>query len=203
MVSRTQKAKQFDDGLYAAIELAAQHGAGSFAGKKALLDAVAHALADATPDVATQTVEAATRLGGGTIALPPRMEEAVAATIAGFDQDALVSKPIGFYTWSPELTAVFRQDRMLQRELKGSGIAVIVTALHQNPNLRATYESYLDLTARLTNPPAAPDLRPLLALPDGAPAVRGKVHFFPPSRAHETDLIKRLFGDKATAHARS
>ena len=32
-----QKAKQFDDGLYAAIELAAQHGAGAFHGKAALL----------------------------------------------------------------------------------------------------------------------------------------------------------------------
>src|SRR5437764_1328798 len=30
-----QKAKQFDDGLYAAVELAAQAGAGTFAGKTA------------------------------------------------------------------------------------------------------------------------------------------------------------------------
>src|SRR5262245_60246069 len=31
------KAKQFDDGLYAAVELACQHGAGRFAGKAKLL----------------------------------------------------------------------------------------------------------------------------------------------------------------------
>jgi hypothetical protein len=36
-----QKAKQFDDGLYAAVELAAQQGAGPFAGKAAMLRAVA------------------------------------------------------------------------------------------------------------------------------------------------------------------
>ena len=36
-----QKAKQFDDGLYAAVELAAQQGSGTFAGKAPMLRAVA------------------------------------------------------------------------------------------------------------------------------------------------------------------
>src|SRR5262245_64237934 len=39
------KAKQCDDGLYAAVELAAQHGAGHFAGKTWLLRSLAEALA--------------------------------------------------------------------------------------------------------------------------------------------------------------
>jgi hypothetical protein len=38
------KAKQFDDGLYAAVELAAQRGAGRFAGKAALLRSLAATL---------------------------------------------------------------------------------------------------------------------------------------------------------------
>src|SRR5262249_4495085 len=41
----SQKAKQFDDGLYAAVELAAQNGAGKFRGKATLLQSVAKALA--------------------------------------------------------------------------------------------------------------------------------------------------------------
>ena len=44
------KAKQFDDGLYAAVELAAQQGAGRFAGKASLLRSLAGTLAAGLPD---------------------------------------------------------------------------------------------------------------------------------------------------------
>src|SRR5262245_1109874 len=61
-----QKAKQFDDGLYAAVDLAAQSGAGRFAGKKSLLEALTRALAQR--DVGSgsgplEVIYAAARLG--------------------------------------------------------------------------------------------------------------------------------------------
>ena len=46
------KAKQFDDGLYAAADLAAQRGAGRFAGKAALLRSLAETLAAGLHDAA-------------------------------------------------------------------------------------------------------------------------------------------------------
>src|SRR5215813_912795 len=49
-----QKAKIFDDGLYAAIELAAQEGAGLHTGKAGLLASLGRALAGADPSRAGQ-----------------------------------------------------------------------------------------------------------------------------------------------------
>ena len=36
------------------------------------------------------------------------MAEVVRATIADFERIPLVSKPLGFYTWSPDLERIFR-----------------------------------------------------------------------------------------------
>ena len=192
-----QKAKQFDDGLYAAVEIAAQNGAGTFAGKRALLDALALALADRPPeDGASAILEAAARLGGGHQALPAAMEHAVAAQTQAFERESLRSKPIGFYTETPELSAIFRQDRMLQSELSHGGLDHVVTLLHDDDTLRRTYERYVALVDGMTNPAAAgtTDVRPLLAALDtGSPAPTAKRAFFAPSRAPETDLLARLF----------
>ena len=199
-----QKAKQFDDGLYAAVELAAQRGTGKFSGKAALLARVIHSLirsAGDPPTPAALTLFAAAKLGDQEMALPTAAREAVQQAINAFLQDQLRSKPIGFYSWNDQLGAIFRQDRMLQTELKGrGGIAAIVKALNDDRDARTAYAACLDLVARLTNPlsPDYPDLRVLLAAADrGSTAIpeRG-LYFFPPSRAHETDLIKKLYGDR-------
>ena len=198
-----QKAKQFDDGLYAAVELAAQNGAGRFQGKAALLGTLARTLTAAAgapqPSSNAQAVLlAACRLGGAPAKEPSGMKPAIDATINAFLADALQSKPIGFYTWSAPLSAVFRQDRMLQTELTGeAGIVALARALQADPSARAAYEGNLALVARLTNPPAGADLRgPLRTLEEGGSAFPSKgLAFFPASRAHETDLVKKLYPD--------
>ena len=198
----SQKAKQFDDGLYAAIELAAQNGLGKFRGKGPLLQAVAKALAtleSVKPESPPAIVLAAGRLGNLTIAIPPTAESAVKATVDSFLGDPLRAKPIGFYTWSPALEAIFRQDRMLQSELKGKAdIETLARAIHANPEARATYESYLTLISRMTNPLPTDSLQGLLKQLDQgriSPPDRN-LAFFPASRAHETDLIMRLYGNR-------
>ena len=50
------KAKQFDDGLYAATELAAQNGAGHYPGKTFLLRTLARSLTQATAADATEAL---------------------------------------------------------------------------------------------------------------------------------------------------
>ena len=202
-----QKAKHFDDGLYAAVELAAQNGAGRFGGKARLLHQLAHGRlardhADATQPVAA--VLAGAKLGLPDFRLPPDCQPAVQALLDAFEADDLRSKPIGFYAWSSPLKAVFRQDRMLQAELVDrAGTTALVQGLHADPKGRAIYESYLNLVSQLTNPPAYADLRrPLQALDRGqldggrldVPA-KG-IYFFPPSKSHETELVKQLYGNR-------
>ncbi len=198
-----QKAKQFDDGLYAAVELAAQEGAGSFQGKAAMLSAIAAGLSRMRPEpgdrVAAMTFGAMT-LGRIAVEIPVELEPLVQKEIDDFLDDELRSRPLAFYTWSERLEEIFRQDRLLQSELTGSQeIGRLVRAIHSSSEARVTYEGYLALVSKLTNPfPAEQtDLRPGLAAMDGGsfdPPPR-RLYLFPPSRSHETDLIKQMYGN--------
>jgi hypothetical protein len=196
------KAKQFDDGLYAAVELAAQNGAGNYPGKVFLLKAMAQRLAEPSPadgQEALAVVFAACELGGLNPAVAHVAEPAVKKTLAAFLGAELRSKPIGFYTWNRELEAIFRQDRMLQSPLRDRvGINLLVQALSADEKLCRTYLSYLNLIAKLTNPFTKPDLRLHLAQAgkNGHEVPCDEVFFFPPSKAHETDLMAKLFGDR-------
>ncbi len=197
-----QKAKQFDDGLYAAVELAAQNGAGAFAGKFSMLSALARAIAthpvERTGD-ADLVLLAACKLGNLHADIPQQFEPAVRSAVSEFLADELRSKPIGFYTWSDQLSSIFRQDRMLQTELKGeAGIAALARAIHGDKKVRATYEGYLTLVSRLTNQLAGRSLGgPLHTLDSGGSDFPSNgLAFFPASRAHETDLVKKLYMDR-------
>jgi hypothetical protein len=190
-----QKAKQFDDGLYAAVELAAQRGTDRFAGKQRLLELLAAELTEGQAGQPGEVVLAAAELGGLTPPLAASIAPSVKQRVQAFLLEDLKSKPLAFYTWSPELKAIFQQDRMLQSRLKGSAdIATLARLLHANPRARASYERHLRLMSGLSNPFAAtePSLRDAFdqGPPDGPDS---GVCFFPPSRARETDLAKRLF----------
>ena len=192
------KAKQFDDGLYAAVDLAAQHGAGKYPGKIALLKELTRVLARAClHGEMTEVVFAAARLAAIPVEQPNPMEPAVARRIERFLADEKASKVLGFYTWTQELSRIFQQDRMLQTKVGDrSAIDEVARALRECGSAYATYGAYLTLVSRLTNPLAAEDLRAWLehpALNDTDPL--RSWNFFPPSRAHETDLVKQLYGN--------
>jgi hypothetical protein len=198
-----QKAKQFDDGLYAAVELAAQHGAGSFAGKEALLRDVAARLISVTDaqdeSNAATVLLAACRIGKLPVQIPAALEGVVALEEKAFLADPLRSKPLGFYTWSVALSDIYRQDRMLQTELKDAGgILRLAAAITADPGSKATYEAYLTLNDRLTNPHGSLDgLRGALrAIEAGRSSdiPRRGMAVFPASRSHEADLVMKLYG---------
>lgn len=193
-----EKAKRFDDGLLAAVELAAQRGAGDFPGKRTLLAGLVAALAHEEVDQAIAVLLAAAKLGSLPVSLAPRAEEAVSDTIRRFLLDPLRSKPLGFYTWSPDLQAIFQQDRMLQGELHpGSGRNAIVRTLRGSPVLRSIYENYLELAARMTAPGAGgSDLRVFLDS-DASSHRNDDVRFLPPSRSPEETLLERLYGGRS------
>lgn len=179
LASIVHKTKVFDDGLCAAVEKAAHAGAGGFSGKAA----VVRRLADALPrwggaaEEALTLLHAAERLGPG--ARPPPLDRAedVLGRVAAFLRDEAASKPVGFYTWSRDLQAIFRHDRILQSRLGTSSREALDRVLEADEELRGGYEACLRLAAGLTNPPAP-----------GASAI------FPGARSHEADLVARLYG---------
>ena len=101
---------------------------------------------------AATTIHAACDLGSLAVPIPESIAEAVAAAKTHFLADELQSKPLGFYTWTPELTAIFRQDRVLQRPLKPEVAEALANAMAQTPTAALTYKTTLQLAARLTNP---------------------------------------------------
>jgi hypothetical protein len=184
------KAKQFDDGLYAAVELAAQHGAGNFPGKASLLRSLAATLSAGVAFAETAAfIRAACELGGVSVEVPAAFREAIPESLAGFLREDRLSKPLGFYTWTPELSAIFRQDRLLQEPLDARLADALVQAIAQTPGAAEAHAAWLRLAARLTNPPGRPGLH-------NAPDEEGRRAFFPPSRSFEVSIFERLYRNK-------
>jgi len=190
-----QKGKQFDDGLYAAVELAAQNGLGSFGGKKKLLATLTAALGERSPTHASGVIAGAAMLGGAISSPPEKLRDAANTEVHDFRENPLVSKPIGFYTWNDQLSAIFRQDRLLQTGVSASGGAEdTAQVLRSNAEARATYVAYVDLIERLTNPSDFGDLREFVADGSGPIPSTMSLRFIPPSRSYETALLNQLYG---------
>ena len=192
------KAKQFDDGLYAAVEMATSAGIGRFPAKRDFLLKLLRALQSDSNRTAAAILAAAARLDGQR----PQVSAEVAAQAEELQKEFLAnelrSKPLGFYTWSKELASIFQRDRMLQTEIKEEAARPLAAALARDEKLLMAYTSLLILTEKLTNPLAWSDLRESAQeLKEGrTPDFSGRLSLFPPSRAHETDLIKKLYGDR-------
>jgi len=191
------KAKRFDDGLYACVEMAADAGLGRLTAKKDFLLRLLQALAHGER-TAQAILTAAARLGGQLVQVSAEVANQAEALQREFLTDELRSKVLGFYTWNEELMRVFRRDRMLQTEIQEAAARAIATVLSGNDEHLSAYTSHLRLAEQLTNPLARADLRELCrALAEGrtTDCARG-VSLFPSSRAHETELIKKLYGDQ-------
>jgi hypothetical protein len=195
------KAKQFDDGLIAAVELASQQGAGQLVGKRsllrALLQTVLHSDTEVDQDVQVLLFSAAT-LGGLPNTAPDAARQVVQRTVDEFLADERRSKPLGIYTWSDELRAVFQQDRLLQTELRPEQARGLAVLLERTSAAQSAYEAHLRLAARLTNPLAGTDLRDWLRNVGKVPS--GETNrwlFFPASRSHEAALLEKLYGDRS------
>jgi len=91
-------------------------------------------------------------LAGEAPALPAMVLADAQARAARFQTPSFNSRPIGFYTWSPALQAIFTQDRFLQQQGSFADLAGIALALQGDANLRQAYETVVALYAGLTNP---------------------------------------------------
>ncbi len=182
------KAKQFDDGLYAAIELASFQGgdAGPFGdGTIGFLRRLKGAIAADSP--ATPFLAAGLVLAGEASGAEPA--GARRRWIADFEADETRSKPIGFYTWTPDLEAIYRTRKFFQQPLAGDDLAIardLAEVIRADPGLMKDYERIVALGSGMTNPP---ELASMVAWKEGDEAAA----LLPPASSREGTLFQGLF----------
>jgi hypothetical protein len=195
-------AKQFDDGLYAAVDLACYQGE---LGVAPAVPDVIRAIFDKQPakSPARPLLAAALELAGRKAPLPPDEQSAEQSLLRAFEADQPRSKPIGFYDWTPELKQVWRFYRFLQAEFdedQSAPCRAVAAALAADPELLARYRAVNAFYGRLTNPLACLSADALVGAAGDFGALarrhgvqRPTIAVLPPSTSRETELFNRLF----------
>jgi hypothetical protein len=146
------KAKQFDDGLYAAIDQTYFQG---FEDRlRGHVDLVSRIYEKVGPDgLGAAFLAAGLKVVGREV--PVTEQGARDLWVQRFVQNPVASRPISFYTWNETLQNCWRFMRFFQTELYGSNLAAanqIAAALQSDPELLREYKQVNDFYARLTNP---------------------------------------------------
>lgn len=195
--------KQLDDQLYAGVELAVQRGLDpTLEPKRSILsESLTVLAAHRSPgaDQALVVIAAALEVGGAKAAVPADLAAAVEAEKAAFASNAKLSKPIGFYTWSAELKAIWEQDRLLQQELPSAASAcAFAAAIAADPARQQRYLTLVTLTSRMTNPleSSLVELLPIASDPGcAATAATSPRAFISASQTPEVALFRKLYPD--------
>jgi len=198
-------AKQFDDGLYAAVDLACYRGElGLASAPPDLAERVFRKLRPGSP--ARPFFSAALSLAGRQAPVTGAEARARKRYLADFERDESRSKPISFYNWTGELKRLWRFMRFLQREFYDQSPDVRVardtaSALAGDAGLLSDYRKVNAFYGRLTNPLICMSMDriagragSLAALAREQGTWHQSVAFFPPSASRETELFERLFG---------
>lgn len=198
------KAKQFDDGLYAALDLAYYSGHQDVL--RSHVDLIRQIAEKVGPDSgAAPFLAAGLELAG--VSVPVTDEQAKANFRQEFENNPLRSKPLGFYNWSPELAECYRFLKYFQQPFpitdgKFPEIAREMAAVVQGDSqLQADYEKAITFYSQLTNPLVAMSLLEVIDQAD-VPALAASqleaqkhpgVSVFPASTSKEQRLFDRLF----------
>jgi hypothetical protein len=201
------KAKQFDDGLYAAIDLAYYQGL-----KEKLQSHVQ--LVKRIAEKAGKDSPAAPYLAAGLELAGVKFDVTNVAEkdrlLSAFRMNEVASKPIGFYTWNEKLSELFRFMRFFARQFgqfDAIGLDIpqaLAVALGQDKALLADYEKAVAFYKKLTNPNNCLSLADVMNVnPLDVPTLRrlakeknvshASVAVFPPSTSKETVLFEKLF----------
>ncbi|WP_342376080.1 hypothetical protein NVS55_33110 [Myxococcus stipitatus] len=187
------KAKAFDDGCLAAVELLVQEGTPRLAGKRGLVEDVRKVLRGRWSASASKDLGWALAFLQAALSMSDEVEESDAGVTRlakklrkDFQGNPTHSKPLGFYSWSPALRSVFLQDRFLQTDLPANIAELLHQALAEEPSRLSDYQRHLSLMARLTNPLVKPAVH----------EAGDSRCFLPPSDSHEGRIVKSLFATK-------
>ncbi|MDA0589283.1 MAG: hypothetical protein O2820_14995 [Planctomycetota bacterium] len=204
--------KQFDDGLFAALEVATFRGSiAAFPAVPQLVQQIAQKLPSESP--ARPFLAAALSLAGQEIELTADEQAACDRYLADFKSDESRSKPISFYNWTEELQTIWRVYRFLQTEMSAGVAKVkspadelqiardIAAVLEADPKLRESYTAATGFYMSLTNPASCLSMdaligagdRSLTELAEERGARRATIAFLPPSTSRETELFSSLF----------
>jgi hypothetical protein len=198
--------KQLDDTIYAGVERTVQDGLmPTVESKRTVLRGALDYLAlhrSSPADEAFAVVAAASRLGGDQPTIPSDLSAKVDAVKSDFLATPAEAKPIGFYTWSDELKAIWQQDRLLQRPLPSpASTCALATAISADPTLRAQYENLVSLYGKLTNPVKSSLVSLLDAAQAGTCATSDPQAFLSQSQAPEVQLFEKLYPKGVPADA--
>lgn len=201
------KVKQFDDGLYAALDLAYFEGvAEHLTSHQDLVRRLLEKVGAAHP--AAAYLAAGLTLGGHETKVDD--EAARREWVADFRGQPSLAKPISFYTWNDSLKSCWSFMRFFQQSLNPRNpthqaiIAGLADALAADAKLKADYEAANGFFGKLTNPlnrlsladVIGVDLSSAQALNEAAKRKEislAGIAFFPPSTSRETELFNRLF----------
>jgi pSer/pThr/pTyr-binding forkhead associated (FHA) protein len=194
------KAHAFNEGLLAAVEMAAQAGFGDFPGKAHLVKSLTRILANqpySEMGNIPEVVFGASLLGGVDGEAPPQR---LLTTIMGRISEES-NKPVEFFTRTRELEATYKQDRMLESPLSGSqAVHALVRMMANTTGVRDSYEACLALIHGLAGPAPSyqPDLGSLFTRLDEGHLDAEKVtaSILPPRSRHADFLARRLLGDR-------
>lgn len=192
------KAKQFDDGLMAALDRAYFEGSipklqSRVKWARKLLEKLKHN----PQSPAAAFVRAGLELAEGTGAKSDEKGIDFGAERRFLDEflrDQVRSKPISYYTWCESLERCFRFARFFQTPF-ARDVSIpneIAATLRENPQLLAEYRAIIQFDSRLTNPPATRTLLDAIDKPITL-AAGESVCVFPPSTSRHQELFSRLF----------
>jgi len=187
------KAKQFDDGLYAALDQAYYQGVAN------ILESHISLIKRFCEKADKNSPAAAYLAAGLTLAdvkVPVTDKTAQAKYLAEFGGNEVQSKPIGFYTWSETLQKCFRFMRFFQQEFNENKLDIpeaLARVLNTDETLKSDYTTMINFYSKLTNPPICRSLLDLIGQPGGARVTHPTVAVFPSSTSRETVLFERLF----------
>lgn len=203
-------AKQFDDGLYAALDLACFRGDANFAPSAVRFTRKTF---DALPEqsVARPFLAAALQLANQPVELTDEESQISAEWISKFESNRIRSTPVSFYTWNPELQSAWKYFRFLQHRFGQTTLAVpleLKAVIDRDEDLGEHYDQLIAFYAGLSNPPGNLHLRDLDGAKPNLAQLANKVgrqvaavSVLPPSTSRETELFNRLYPDGATAQA--
>lgn len=186
------KAKQFDDGLYGAVDAAV-----AFSSKSPIQVAtLLKTLRKQSPEGSRLHDWLSGALSIGRV-LP---EGAVLTARAQDDVDVFLqdaaAKPLGFYNWSSELQRTFQMLRYLMMPIEKNDprVSALQTQFQKNKDAHEQYKKVLAFYCKLTNPYKNVSLQAHFS---GAAKERGYdfVYFLPASSSREVELIEKLYGN--------